>query len=59
MVMWLFFMVILLPVLIFVVSILSMNGISLMMAPTATMVSVSLFIMPMGAAPFFFMRYSV
>lgn len=46
----------LLPVLILLTSILSTKGISLMMAPTATMVSVSLFTMPAGAVPFFFMR---
>ncbi len=49
----------LLPVLIFDTSTLSTKGISLIIAPTATMVSVSLFTMPAGATPFFFMRYSV
>ena len=48
-----FSMLTLLPVLILLTSTLSTNGISLMMAPTATMVSLSLFIMPAGAVPFF------
>ena len=51
-----FSMVTLLPVLILQMSILSMQGISLIIAPTATMVSHSLFIMPAGADPFFFIR---
>jgi len=51
-----FSMLILLPVLIFEMSTLSMQGISLMMAPTAMMVSHSRFIMAAGAAPFFLRR---
>ena len=47
------------PVSILEISILSTQGISEIMAPTATTVSHSLLIIPAGATPFFFSLYSV